>query len=276
MPFEQRATFSNEIDTQLPSLLNKLRDGSALNEIKCQGNLVDINGELGQGGSKTVYDAIIDLEPIALALPNSTDDLNTVKKKWSEVLKEPENTKLVEGLGICTNSCDIFPVEIGGIQFPALRSKRYQDLPYKVIDRKNPNSSTVNGAVIPNQGLNEENVAKMLESTLDDVVTLVDNGLAINADALNLCVDQNGKIRLFLCDLGSGLMEYKINKKPSEIDRVSQWYVSWIMDVWASTFSFNEWTDKYKTFSEKFDDHKKSDGVHASLTKQLSEKLSVK
>lgn len=276
MPIEQRATFLNVVDTQLPSLLNKLRDGSFLNEIKYQGVSVDIRGELGCGGSKTVYNAVINAEPFALSLPNSTDDANTVKKKWSEVLKEPENTKLIEDLGLYTNGCNLFTVEIGSIQFPALRSKRYQDLSYKVIDRKNPNSSTVNGVVIPEQGLNEENVTKMLESTLDDVVTLVESGLSINADALNLCIDENGKIRLFLCDLGSGLMEYKINKNPREIDFVSQWYVSRIMDVWASIFSFNEWTDKYKTFSEKFDDHKKPDGVHSNLTKQLSEKLSTK
>lgn len=52
-----------------------------------------ISGLLGEGGSKTVFDAIINGKRRALAIPNSIDDPNAQAEKWNSVLQENPKTR---------------------------------------------------------------------------------------------------------------------------------------------------------------------------------------
>ena len=47
---------------------------------------LEINHKIGSGGSKDVYDCILDGKQYAIAFPNTIDDKQTISKKWRKAL----------------------------------------------------------------------------------------------------------------------------------------------------------------------------------------------
>src|SRR5487761_1858148 len=65
--------------------------------------VVGIHGTLGSGGTKAAYDASVNGEHFALALPNTTDDTRTALDKWQVALHEPEATNRMREMGFMVN-----------------------------------------------------------------------------------------------------------------------------------------------------------------------------
>lgn len=105
-----------------------------------------ISGLLGEGGSKTVFDAIINGKRRALAIPNSIDDPDTQAEKWNSVLQEPENAKLLSELGLLTvPEYEIITTTINGRELPALSMTPFSNLPFKVFGGKDGTQTYTHG-----------------------------------------------------------------------------------------------------------------------------------
>ena len=105
-----------------------------------------ISGLLGEGGSKTVFDTVINGKRRALAIPNSIDDPDTQAEKWNSVLQEPENAKLLSELGLLTvPEYEIITTTINGRELPALSMTPFSDLPFKVFDSKDGTQTYTHG-----------------------------------------------------------------------------------------------------------------------------------
>jgi hypothetical protein len=162
---------------------------------------IDISGELGNGGSKKVYDVTIRGHNFALALPNAIDDTKTAAAKWKDALGEPENTERLRALGFITNSlCGIIPLEVNGTSFPALIMRRYQDEEFEIRDSKNPTSSVGQTPIIP-EGSQATEVPRLIETLARDIANLIKENIRLKRDNFNICI-LNGELRIYLNDLG--------------------------------------------------------------------------
>lgn len=182
----------------------------AFSELKSKNYKLEKNGQpillrgiMGEGGSKTVYDATVEENPIALALPNTVDNTIVAERKWNNVLKEPENTAKIRDMGLLTNPiCEQMGISINSIPIQAVKMMRYQDIPFEVRDAKNRKSSIIKTNLIPENGINEEDLRILFDGIANDIETLVANGVLIGSDSMNIAVDK-GHVRLYLNDLGS-------------------------------------------------------------------------
>lgn len=209
MPDNSASEFGNP--QAITHMIDTMRKGQL--DIKYANNPVKINWKLGEGGTKTVYDVLIDNNSWALAVPNTVDSLQVMIEKWKVALQEPANTEIVRNLGLYTNSvCESLPVNINGVLFNVLKMRRYQDLPYPVMDGKDPYASTVKGSILP-ATLDNDTFEELMSSTVPDMQTLIENGLRVGVDAISICLI-DGKPRIFLSDLGS------MRVKPFTEDRV--------------------------------------------------------
>ena len=167
---------------------------------------VDIHGSWPGGGTKSVYDASIHGEPFALALPNLIDDSSTSLAKWQTALNEPVATARLRKLGFMVNPvCEVMPIDVDGVPFPAIRMMRYQDLPVYVRDSKNRDPSQLESDLFV------ESFIKRTSGVHDDLVALIRDGVRLayyrdSIDSMNICVT-DGQMRLFFNDLAETQFE---------------------------------------------------------------------
>lgn len=229
------------------------------------GEKLTIGGRLGAGGTKTVYDAEIGGQHFALALPNTTDGVVTMSRKWASALKEPEITDRIRSLGIHVNPvCEPYPVKVNGVPLTAIRMMRFQDLPFPVVDSKNQSSSTLTASIL-SANFNADEYVRVLEPALPDLAKLIKAGLHIGGDSMNLCV-ADGKILPYLNDLGSASFEQFV---PGEAFRDSVNYVSMLENAYRAGLTTEEYNGLLDFF---FSSAVKSDnpqGVIQRLARQL-------
>ena len=83
-----------------------MRNGEHINnindypEISVAGENLSIMGKLGEGGTKSVYEAVLNGANVAISVPNFIDSRETRDQKWSEVKKEPERTAFLKEKGL--------------------------------------------------------------------------------------------------------------------------------------------------------------------------------
>jgi len=158
--------------------------------------------ELGKGGTKSVYDAQLSGEQLALALSNTVDGTTRAAQKWQKALREPPVTDVVRELGFLVNThCKVTPITVDGTSFPAITLTRYADLPLEVRDRKNPSSSVVRGDIFTKT----PTLGSFIEATrglAQDTAKVVGQGVFLEGDSFNLGRDDNG-LHLFLNDLSN-------------------------------------------------------------------------
>lgn len=250
-------------DQAMTHLLESMRAEKL--DVKHENKVVSLGDKLGSGGSKTVYDAVVDGEPFALALPNTTDDVQKMRQKWQNVLKEPDNTEKVRGLGLYTNpTCEVVPTSINGVIFPALKMARYQDLPFPIVDSKNVTSSTVNGNLLPGT-LTIDAYQELMASILPDLEIMIKNGVQVGSDSINICLIE-GKPRIYLNDLGTAVFK---PFQDDQIPQVAEMYISNANGAFLNGLTEPEY-QKHNTFFNgdafKFNNPQ-------NITKVLSQKL---
>lgn len=228
---------------EVEHMLDTMRKGQLA--IEANGRPVTVGKRLGAGGSKTVYDAVLDENSFALALPNTTDGYVRMMEKWSVVEREPENTAKLRELGLLVNPiCEILPATINGISFPALRMTRYEDLPFEVRDSKNLTSSVHRSTFVPENGLTDENFRELFSSVTPDLLNLLKNRVSLHQDSINICIEA-GKPRLYLNDLGDA----EWNGTASEFE--SRYYAQAVIRAFAAALTEDEWQTNKSFFETK-------------------------
>lgn len=182
-------------------------------ELTQNGQPIEIKSDksLGAGGSKEVFDAEIGGLRYALAVPAAgIDPAEIIEEKWQDVLEEPGNTARLRQLGFYANEvCEILPIKINGFDFPALRMRRFQDLPYEVRDTKNPHSSTGNSWILGKEGtseLDQEKVSAAVKALSIEINSLIEQGVKLKRDSFNFCLDHD-QPHLYFNDLGAAKFE---------------------------------------------------------------------
>ncbi len=194
----------------LTHMIESMRKGKL--EVVYNDTPLEIGRKLGEGNTKTVYDAIIEGNPFALGLPNTVDSIDTVKtvtsmvQEWTVALQEPANTDRIRAMGLFVNpTCEVMRVDINGVPFPILKMTRYQDLSFQVMDGSNSHSSTIDSNLLPEEfddAYYEEHLANMLP----DLQVLTQNGAQVNEDSINICIVDR-KPRIYFSDLGDAEFE---------------------------------------------------------------------
>ena len=245
---------------------------------------IKIKKRLGWGGTKSAYDAEVNGVSIALILPTVDETHLFPKDRWNIALKEPASTRIVRNLGICTNPiCEAVPVLISGNEFIGLVMMRYQDLPYKIIDLKDPQGSTLDKPVLP-KDFSVDSILELLSPVIDDFVLLEKNSIHVVGDSLNACVDSRGNLRVYLSDLVGTVgrdNEYNV-KQLNEDDfyKACLEMAGKVLDVWNSTFwatgtnlkDFDK--DTYEDIERSRErNNKHSSKICSAITRQLMEKL---
>lgn len=199
------STISELGNTQaLTYMMDSMRKGQL--EVTHQGALLEVGKRLGEGGTKTVHEAVIGDDHFALGFPNTVDGVERMSQKWKVALQEPANTARVREMGVFANPiCETLQVDINGVPFTVIKMARYQDLPYQIMDGKDSRASTVKSDVLPSE-LDRNIFEAYFESVIPDVQTLITNGVRVGVDSLNVCL-VDGKPRIFLSDLGSADFE---------------------------------------------------------------------
>lgn len=220
---------------EMTHLLDSLR--AKHYDIRQGTDVVEIVGPLGKGGSKIVYAALLGDQTFALALPNTVDGEQAMQKKWAPVLQEPENTQRIRALGIPTNTtCELMPLSVNGVLFPALRMARYEDLPFEVRDSKNRESSIFTTETLPAGPLDATTFRTLFQGAAEDIVTLVRNNVTLSIDSFNICLEE-GRLRLYLNDLGTAKFE---PIPPTSIPTVCRYYAIAAIDAFLNALSYDE------------------------------------
>lgn len=210
---------------ELTSMLDGLRQGRK--DVRAGDRPVNLLRQLGTGGTKTVYDALIDELPYALALPNTTDGVQRMSQKWEAVMREPENTARIRALNIHANPlCETIPLQVNGVPFTGLKMTRYEDLPFEIIDGKNPASSTATETILPEQ-LDQERFLALLGGVENDLAVLINNGVRVGKDSINIC-RVNDRLQVFMTDLGSTQFKPIVS---DDIEMYCQGYSQYAVDA---------------------------------------------
>lgn len=248
----------------LTALIESMREGR-LDIMSDGGRPVTVVEQIGEGGSKTIYDVDIESQRYALALPNIVDDAEIMLAKWKVVLQEPVKTERVRHIGLPVNTvCESFPVQVNGAPFPALLMARYQDLPFEVRDTKNPNTSIWKTPILAGKILDAQSLQVILRDATSDLSTMIRNGVQVMRDSMNLCIDR-GQLRIFLNDLGSASFE-----RISTGDRqdCAKTYCNWAVGAFLNALTEPE----YQTNKRFFDDKLSGDtaeGYYQALSQEV-------
>lgn len=247
----------------LTHMIDSMRKGQL--EVAHQGTPLEVGKRLGEGGTKTVYEAVIGDGHFALGFPNTVDGVERMTQKWKVALQEPENTARVREMGLFVNPiCDALPVNINGVPFTAIKMARYQDLPYQIMDGKDSRASTVKSEVLSSE-LDRSSFESYFESVISDVQTLITNRVRVGVDSLNVCL-VDGKPRVFLSDLGSADFE----EIPEEArPRVAERYVSNVFSAFLNGLTEVEYR-KHKPFFDG--EHFRFDNPN-TVTHEISERV---
>jgi hypothetical protein len=245
-------------------MLDNMRKGKL--EMTHGKNHIEIGKKLGEGGTKTIYEAVIEGNPFALAVPNTVDGAERMTQKWKVALQEPKNTEEIRSLGIFTNpTCETLPVDINGVPFIVIKMTRYQDLSFQIMDGKNPTSSTVKNEVLPKQ-LNDTRYEEYFSSIIPDLQTLIKNGVRVGRDSINICI-VDGHPRIYLSDVGNAKFEPFPEKT---IPEIVEKYVIYAQGAFLNSLTETEF-QKHKTFfdSEIFDFNNPDNMNHKIIDKLL-------
>lgn len=247
----------------LTHMMDTMRKGQL--EVAQQGRPLEIGKRLGEGGTKTVYEAAIGDGHFALGFPNTVDGVERMTQKWKVALQEPANTARVREMGLFANPiCEALPVDINGVPFTVIKMARYQDLPYQIMDGKDSRASTVKTEVLPTE-LDRNSFESYFESVIPDVQTLLTNGVRVGVDSLNVCL-VDGKPRIFLSDLGSAdFEEISDEVRP----RVAERYVGNAFSAFLNGLTEAEY-QKHKPFFDG--EHFKFDNPN-NVTHEISERV---
>ena len=159
-----------------------------------------ILGLLGEGGSKTVFDTIINGKRRALAVPNSIDGHDTQAEKWNSVLQEPENAKLLSELGLLTvPEYEIITTTINGQELPALSMTPFSDLPFRVFDGKDGTQTHTHGPLSHIEHFSD--ISSYITGFGADIATLTQSGIILSRDSISFAALPDGSMRLFFYDL---------------------------------------------------------------------------
>ncbi len=162
---------------------------------------VVINGFLGSGGTKEVYDVEINGQRFALGLCGIQDSPSVLKNAWQFVLKEPDNTSCLRNLGLKVNPVvRIEEIKLNGFPFPAIVMRRYQDLDVTVFDAKN-RSPIPNPLITTDTPSDLRGFLDLMTPIQADVAKLLIGGVRLATDSFNLCLAA-GEPHLYFNDLG--------------------------------------------------------------------------
>lgn len=247
----------------LTHMMDSMRKGQL--EVAHQGTTLVIGKRLGEGGTKTVHEAVIGDGHFALGFPNVVDGVERMTQKWEVALQEPANTAKIREMGLFANPiCEALPVEINGVPFTVIKMARYQDLPYQIMDGKDSRASTVRGDVLSVE-LERDSFEGYFESVIPDIQTLITNGVKIGKDSLNVCL-VDSKPRVFLSDLGSA----EFGEIPEEARaRVAERYVDNVFSAFLNGLTEAEY-QKHKPFFDG--EHFQFDNPN-TVTHEISEKV---
>lgn len=272
IPITDRYNLSTDELDQIPALLNFLRSSRNL-ELRIAGLPVSIHAVLGTGFSKKVYDIGTEVGRYALALPNSFDEPNTVKEKWEKVLKEPVNTTSIRKLGLRANTlCSPLPVLINGVGFLGLIMRRYEDLPYEIVDSQNKSSSTHSGLIIPADDLKVETFIPFFSPVVEDCAMLLNNRILLGSDCFSLCRDRKNA-HLFLNDLGPGMTVEERELSEEEKLFHSRSYALFSMSAWSRNQFDSNFLRKHQRFFRQFNNY---DDDQTSIASKLTEQIVMK
>lgn len=176
-------------------------------DLSIEGEAVVVNGVLGDGGTKRVYDVTFnDGNRYALALPNGdVDGAFVMSGKWNDVLTEPPVAEKIRPLGVWTHPLmEAVGVKVNGFPFTAIKMSRYQDLPVSVRDRKDP-FFKLKPSPYPLK-LDKETLRNTFRPMFEDLVVLARNGVSVGGDSLIMCWEdaeraEEARARVFLHDL---------------------------------------------------------------------------
>lgn len=207
------------------------RTSSGIESLYIHGRLTTVSKQLCSGGSKEVYDIIVDGKHYALALPGTVDPVQIVIAKWNKVLQEPDNTNRLRDLGLYVNDiCMVVQATVNGHEFPALVMRRYSDHDFPIYDSKNP-QGRYHELIKLDQQITDEKALSLFSPIGIEIATLVQNGAQLGRDCFNLCAIK-GVPHLYLNDLGAATFE-KIPQ--GELERYVDAYVSSALGAFVNT-----------------------------------------
>ena len=194
-----------------------------------------ISGLLGEGGSKTVFDAIINGKRRALAIPNSIDDPDTQAEKWNSVLQEPENAKLLSELGLLTipEYEIITTTTINGRELPALSMTPFSDLPFRVFDSKDGTQTYTHGPLSHIEHFSD--ISSYITGFGTDIATLTQSGIILSRDSISFAALPDGSMRLFFYDLQDMTINNSTNK-----DNLRAGYSGLIVSMLDNIFDYQQ------------------------------------
>jgi hypothetical protein len=164
------------------------------------GRPVELHSELGSGRTKIVYDAHIGDEHWAIGFPHPWHTTQEARTDWQEALREPAATDYLRSGGFLVNDCcRLLPVTVDNIPFPAIGFTPYADLPFDVLDGKNPHSSSVSRGFFT-EPVDETGLRALMRGVQNDIGLAVAGGVRLKMDSLNIG-RQKGVTRLYLNDL---------------------------------------------------------------------------
>lgn len=194
---------------------------------------------LNGGGTKTVYEIVRDGKKEVICLPNKAGN-------WRKVLDEVQNTKEIKRLGLLANDvCEVQPIVINGRVFPALRMKPYSEHDFKIFDTKNRRSNT--GKLEDAISVNEFGLKKfesLFDGIIDDVNILIRNNVSLGSDSINLAQTRDGKLRLYINDIGELARESIYSEKmesmsPKGKKEIAERYLEDAVTAFCNGFSDN-------------------------------------
>lgn len=193
-----------------------------------------ISGILGEGGSKTVFDTIINGKRRALAVPNSIDGHDTQEEKWNSVLQEPENAKLLSELGLLTvPEYEIITTTINGQELPALSMTPFSDLPFRVFDGKDGTQTYTHGPLSHIEHFSD--ISSYITSFGADIATLTQSGIVLSRDSISFAALSDGSMRLFFYDLQDMTINNSTNK-----DNLRAGYSGLIVSMLDNIFDYQQ------------------------------------
>lgn len=216
-----------------------MRNGEQLNsindypEINADDENLSIIGKLGEGGTKSVYEAVLNGTNVAISIPNFIDSREIRAQKWSEVKREPERTAFLKEKGLLVNPlCETRSFIVNGEETECLVQMPFSQLPFKVFDGKDGSSTWDNGPLDFIES--PKGILKSLELVAQDIRTLVKSGILLNHDSLSFGIDGQ-EVRLYLFDLDGMKIDDSYDKK-----ELANLYAGTIVGKLDNLFSFNK------------------------------------
>ena len=191
---------------------------------------------LGGGGTKTAYEIVRNGRKEVICLPNKVGN-------WKKVLDEVKNTEDIKKIGLLANDmCEVQPIVLNGYTFPAIKMKPFSEHNFKIFDSKNAASSTGKlEATINVKKLTVEKVEKLFDNVVDDINKLMKHNVVLHSDCFNMAQTQDGKLRLFINDIGELSGDSIHSKKMANLSadakkEIAKRYIGYSIGAFCSGF----------------------------------------